>query len=266
MTTPTSINPPPAAPLDQPSNDRWWENYYVRYFVGTVVGVVVVLAFRSFALTAGWFDGIIPDLEELTGGDVALVIGLGLAYCYIASTPVLVLHATRGGLSLRGKWPKSFKRFLISIPFVLLLAYWVFASDKSTCRWFGWTLILCFAVLQLIALKIAARNDFDETGIFFKNLLVARHRNKLDGFDFVDSYKHLREHGNAVLIVICEIALGVALAVMQSVSEIVVALVIWLLPAAATWFFGSIFEAKFAHMQGNWELEEDKKEKKPTKW
>lgn len=86
---------------DSDKSTRWWEQYYVRYFVGTVVAVAILFILREKASLARDFQGIIPSLEKADGWQLSAVASAGLAYCYIASTPVLILHAVRGGLQFR---------------------------------------------------------------------------------------------------------------------------------------------------------------------
>lgn len=82
-------------------NPRWWESYLVRYFLGFVVGAVcvVVLCAELGIVTATDGKSILESNSEWT----AIVIGLGflgLAYCYLVSAPITVLHAGRYGRGL----------------------------------------------------------------------------------------------------------------------------------------------------------------------
>lgn len=92
------------------ANNRWWESYLVRYFLGFIVGMVcvVVLAWK-FGLLDEWLtiskavaagtstesakQPVKPDWSYVSFA--AAMLGLG--YCYLASTPITVLHAGRFG-------------------------------------------------------------------------------------------------------------------------------------------------------------------------
>lgn len=92
------------------ANNRWWESYLVRYFLGFIVGIVcvVVLAWK-FGLLDEWLkitkavaagtgnasdkQPVKPDWSYVSFA--AALLGLG--YCYLASTPITVLHAGRFG-------------------------------------------------------------------------------------------------------------------------------------------------------------------------
>lgn len=94
----------------EPANNRWWESYLVRYFLGFIVGIVcvVVLAWKF-----GLLD-VLLDMAKAVAADpngkgnkepvkpdwsyIAFAAALlGLGYCYLASTPITVLHAGRFG-------------------------------------------------------------------------------------------------------------------------------------------------------------------------
>lgn len=92
------------------ANNRWWESYLVRYFLGFIVGMfcVVVLAWKfgrldewltiSKAVAAGTSteSGKQPVKPDWSYVSFAAAL-LGLGYCYLASTPITVLHAGRFG-------------------------------------------------------------------------------------------------------------------------------------------------------------------------
>lgn len=85
--------------VETPST-RWWESYLVRYFIGFIVGCVCIVI---FGLQIDVFDKLIKHLASTTNPTgkpdwsaiTSLVAILGLGFCYIASTPITVLHAGR---------------------------------------------------------------------------------------------------------------------------------------------------------------------------
>ncbi|KAA5918995.1 hypothetical protein F1536_29045 [Achromobacter xylosoxidans] len=106
------------------SNNRWWESYLVRYFLGFVVGAICIAA---IVIYSGLVPGALFVANEASRvvsnepkyGMTSIVVAvavLGLAYCYVASTPITVLHA--------GRYSKG-------------------AADRlSRFFWFGWVLVL----------------------------------------------------------------------------------------------------------------------------
>lgn len=115
----------------EPANNRWWESYLVRYFLGFIVGAfcVVVLAWK-FGLVAKWLEatavvqgqGKEPTKPDWSYISFAVAL-LGLGYCYLASTPITVLHAARYG---RGG-----------------------ISSLSRYFWFGWGMTLMVSMVSL---------------------------------------------------------------------------------------------------------------------
>ena len=72
--------------------NRWWDHYYVRYFVGSVYAVLLMYALSRTSAVTSSLGAIDPKLWVN-----ATVLGAaGLAFCYIASAPILLLHAVRG--------------------------------------------------------------------------------------------------------------------------------------------------------------------------
>lgn len=80
---------------------------------------------------------------------------------------------------------------------------------------------------------------------------------------FVESYRHLREHGNAFLIVLFEFWLGFVILFFtnastatkgifdsnQAIRNLVVIILLWIFPACIVWFFGNRLENHLAHMK-----------------
>ena len=75
-----------------PGGSRWWDHYYVRYFVGSVYAVPLMYALsRTDALKSS-----LGTIDPKQWVDATLLGAAGLAFCYIASAPILLLHSVRG--------------------------------------------------------------------------------------------------------------------------------------------------------------------------
>lgn len=237
-----STNPLPEE--EPPRTERWWEQYTVRYFVGTVVGVGILLVLRDWAVMHEDIGLIIPERKDITGGEAAIVGALGLAYCYISSVPVLTLHALRGSLHLKTKH----RMWVFWLIFVSVVVAVLFSDcfNAAIRNWhgIGKTLLATTVLAQGALIFAAQKGNFAEIFKFYENLAAARR--KPDKHGLVESYRHLREHGNAVMIVLLEIVFGIIIASASTPTELVVSLIAWLLPAAATWLIASVLEAKFA--------------------
>lgn len=85
---------------EKTGNGKWWEFYIVRYALGTVFGVLIVNFLVGSGLAIPFPNGNISDITKPEG--LPLLLGYGLAYCYLASAPILVFHAGRFAMKRTG--------------------------------------------------------------------------------------------------------------------------------------------------------------------
>src|SRR5271157_3260791 len=76
---------------------RWWEFYAVRYAMGTVVGAVAFsfLCSQRQETQSLLFGTFASNAISLETPRLILLAVYGSIYCYIASAPILVFHASR---------------------------------------------------------------------------------------------------------------------------------------------------------------------------
>jgi hypothetical protein len=275
----------------QSGTGRWWDQYYVRYFVGTLVGAAIIFTLRDHAYLACDFSKIVPDFNSVSAGQLTAVATAGLAYCYIASAPILALHAVRGdwfngatpteatsqpqtlppanasqpgtmGAAVTGTAPSTAElarsQLMENSTLLWFGAAFVAASIFCCAIAFGWqwprlngdragAWILGLATLtQGYLIGRAFINRLSRVGVFYSGLVTQRKRDRDLKRDYIESYRHLREHGNAFAIVICEILLGVVLAKVQTETQFIASLVLWMLPASSSWIIGTWLEARLA--------------------
>lgn len=221
---------------------KWWEYYAVRYFAGTVVGAVII----AFLAKDEPYKVLLPEriVASLTGDffGVGLAAALGFSFCYVASSPMLTLHAARAHLG-RKAFPKHpwWFRASVLIPFVVAQVM----SVRFPYR-VAWTAgLLIGAQIWLIVLAVATKfHDIEE---FYRDLAKARGVNDNGArTEFIESYRHLREHGNAVSIVILEFVLTFALVSATSRRMALAVVFLWLLPSVFAWALGSVMERRLA--------------------
>lgn len=230
--------------------NKWWEYYVVRYFVGTVLGALIIAFLNGHPgspyegrLTLG------DNSKEVTFLGVGLVAALGFAFCYVASAPVLMLHAARAHLrwtSVKARWKLS---AVCVIGAVALAGYTTSRAFPPLTA----TAIALVVGFQASLVLLAVLTKFSVIESFYRVLAEARSKSfkKRDeppspGAEYVTSYRHLREHGNAFVIVVLEGMLGSALYHMPSTECAVYFLGIWLMPATFAWVLGSVLESRFA--------------------
>lgn len=227
-------------------DNKWWEYYAVRYFVGTVIGAVIVAFLSSTPLYSSL--GILKEAEKSAFLGISLVAALGFAFCYLSSAPVLALHATRAHLRQKGKRLLS----LTCIALSALITYFCLNDLPSIAR-AGFSLAFGIQIGLVIAVV------FDRCGVletFYRELATSRAKiwpqkdsPATPGVEYVTSYRHLREHGNAFLIVLFEGLLAYLLFSSPSLPVSALLLALWTLPAAAVWLIATALESRFVETQ-----------------
>jgi uncharacterized membrane protein len=257
--------------MSENSSSRWWEFYAVRYAMGTMVGAMVFYFLCS--MNPGWssllFETVTqPDTHAVTFHLVpmpldklrlTLLIAYGLVYCYIASAPILVFHASRFlfGYSVRKKevvwWTVRYMLLPVAAA-VYVSVHWKYRVFGALLG-FVWTFILC--AQYLLALRTIIKRK--ELYAFYEKL--ASRRQEAEG-DILDSYRHLREHGNSFFIVFLEIVLGLPLFIvgrlqieeglppLEAFAVYLAILFLWILPSVGVWFIATIFEREFSEASG----------------
>jgi hypothetical protein len=210
---------------------------------------------------------------------LTLLAAYGLAYCYIASSPFLVFHAGRFLLE-SGDDVKSLKRSLLRWSVALILAVpaafilvWAalflyrrngFVVLGEFLSW--WAPCFSAPLVWLLQWPVVWRTIKDarltnkdpekansKVYRFYRDLAKRRGTDEAERGGIVDSYRHLREHGNALSIVVLEIVLGAALIRVASVASddtklplLALVLAVWVLPGALVWFVGTLIELRFS--------------------
>ena len=80
--------------------------------------------------------------------------------------------------------------------------------------------------------------------------LTVERRNDPTNLEFVESYKHIREHGNSFLIVLFQFLLAVPIFVLvvlerdaeRSIENFLLIILFWIFPASLIWLFGNKLE------------------------
>lgn len=242
-------------------DNRWWEFYFVRYFVGTALGAIVVLflatADSPVFTSQGALAVILKTLkpEKFESGFIAVLATVGLAFCYIASAPILVLHAVRGSLlKVRSSTNWSLVTFFSALVLivsgaqgvVLWLALRIKGNPWVSQDFYAGTAFLLFVSIifvgQLFLLWLAMSGREQHAFEYYDQLVQRRASASAAGNEYVESYRHLREHGNAFFIALLELLLGAAL--FYSPVPWAVILMLWIFPAAGVWLFGTLLESR----------------------
>jgi hypothetical protein len=229
--------------------NKWWEYYAVRYFVGTVVGALVVAFLNSH--TDSPYCGRLTAFVELgksTFLGISLLAALGVAFCYVASSPMLTVHAGRAHLRLSALKTGGRREVGISL---LLIALSILSARAFLPPIAAIAVGLILGV-QIGIVFLVLRTKFGRVEEFYIQLAEARGAAKPTpeapsraGLEYITSYRHLREHGNPVAIVVLEGVLAHALFVLPYATWAFYLLTVWLFPATVAWVVGSALESRF---------------------
>ncbi|MHC1751356.1 hypothetical protein [Humidesulfovibrio sp.] len=135
---------------EQNGSNRWWEGYLVRYFVPALFGIYIVRWILSFASQDSvlLFVNSTNVVSRIDSFSLAFLVGCGFLFCYIASYPVLVFHATR--VLDFGDYGNSLSS-IFSNPYVstLLLCVVCNFSMLYVPNILGWTVAYCIIFLSV---------------------------------------------------------------------------------------------------------------------
>ncbi|MFD1007271.1 hypothetical protein [Oceanisphaera ostreae] len=267
----------------QQQDTRWWEGYIIRYAVGTVVGgMCVYFILNTLGADAKSLWLMQPNITQLhldalldicindnsqaclvqaqlaqnlygfNFPQLALLGIYGLAFNYIASAPILVLHATRKfWIFNRNKLIRCNKWLVLLgfgfVAFVILSILYPFGSAvNQECKWLMlavYSLVLTILMSQIIFL---AHEALCPQGSI--NFYISLHKVRQSGLIDTNSYKHLREHGNAFLLVLLNFLLlffiiTIHLLFPDNYYLLFGAVFLWISPAAYIYFLGHKIES-----------------------
>lgn len=249
--------------MNEKSERNWWEFYGVRYAQGTVVGAMIIffLFSQNEILKKLLF---IPERPEDFGiPHLILLTVYGLAYCYISSAPILVMHAGRGLLYKSKTNVNPWKGYRLRVLIFIGLAVFIFGagfclSDDilSLAQMLSGLVMFTLFMMQVSILYSVFISSWEETFDYYA--LIVKKRNQEGAGGYVESYKHIREHGNSFLIVVFQffLALPIFLFVSQvgstggdAIRNLVIIIIIWIIPAATIWFFGNKLENNLQYFE-----------------
>lgn len=220
----------------------WFENYIVRYLIGTIIGSICCILIASAIydpvnIQVPLSESIKKIAEGKIDSTLFLILSLfGLLFCYISSTPITIIHAARmlGALPAREKFqPKDMWTFWWIALLLTTIIFGISAPLNRSPFWFGF--VICIPALYIIFAQWApllatlnnlgklSNNTFIQKVNAFLNkgskaspgeftryyLSLAKKRAKNDSTkDLRSSYSHLREHSNSIFIVLLELSLA----------------------------------------------------------
>lgn len=245
------------------SSNRWWESYFIRYFVGCAFGalILLILLFHEGSgikellvnkFSMEYLSLVFLVKEEALTPFLLAVFVAGIAFCYISTAPILVLHALRMYISYNKKFlmDLTITTFIIAILSFLVIVSMICLTavfyDSSI-----WFLVPYISLLVLVFSLCCipwVKNHTSKLYCFSKSLAEYRAKDKKQIDEYVESYRHLREHGNAFFVIPLEIILGCALFKVSSISHAAIIIFVWVIPAVTVWFMATYLESKLGEV------------------
>ena len=235
----------PRSPI---SRYDWLDRYLLRYGPATILGAVIIAYFyskrRDFGVTFSLPFG------KYETASVFLV--LGFLYAYLASAPMLVFHFSRA--LFMGRKPNWMRRVVNwgTVPLVLAIMCWLVSQGVDPG----------LAIMGSVAAALWIIVSFDMFAAYFARDRIYRFYRKISARraageeEFVESYRTLREHGNAFFILFWEIVLALPAVVALKLKVIdnadgaffavVVLCLYWVMPATFAWSIATRLEIDFA--------------------
>ena len=191
-------------------------------------------------------------LKESKFLGVTALAASGFAFCYIASSPILIFHACRVHLRF-STFSKQQRKFTCRTFFAIVVTIFIIAVVVAIicCIYFPSLAripMVAVVTLQIMLLSFVFFDWFKTIHVFYADLAEARTSNlkpKVERKDYITSYRHLREHGNAIAIIVLEVVLADALLHSPSIIPALFILVIWIIPGAFAWIIGTVLELRF---------------------
>jgi hypothetical protein len=237
--------------MGKENNSRWWEFNLVRYLLGTIVGAIIVNVLLNKLLFIPTYEKsyeyvFFYKIRTLTEWQFIFVhLAVGFVFCYIASAPILVFHSLRLNFNKKifSNKPKKYFFFILISLLILGLIFYCISNclklnyKEDTAIFILFLIILIQVILMILLYDNELIQDYEE-------LTFQRDTYYKLNSTYIDSYKHLREHGNAFFILFLEIILGAILYQIENINAIIVLITMWIMPGASIWFFGNFLEKK----------------------
>lgn len=142
---------------NESGQNRWWENYLVRYLMPSIAGVAIVSWICSYAGDGFRKLLFLPtSTAPLDTPTLTLMFLYGNLFCYIASYPILIFHVTRVMDFTDGRWPSDHPLDGYFACLILLLVILIRFHDPDLNRrfWTGIVLAGFMSVIQIARLFI----------------------------------------------------------------------------------------------------------------
>lgn len=272
---------------------RWWEGYLVRYFMPSIAGIAIILWLSTIA--GDDFRSLLflpQDVKDLNSQNLILLILYANLYCYVASYPILGFHVTRVIDFKNDRWPNKWwlDGYILSLILGALSFFVSIKAGSAVSFFLAFASVGIFILFQIfrIVYGLRVRRKYqgleeDASPIFAFAYSLAKRRSVIEEIEektsqsgnsnygeesltgkirtsrwrpeFIDTYRHMREHGNSAFIFFLELCLaGFVYAILAypcksaffQLSAIGLLFALWAVPAVLVHLLGQDLERRFS--------------------
>jgi hypothetical protein len=262
------------------STARWWENYLVRYLMPSIAGVAIIqwLINVDSNLYSLLFFG--ASQKDLSTAKLFLLVLYGNLFCYVASYPILGFHVTRvldfPNDRQSVQLPSSYwgtgifaaavamsalclaRPGYLVVPIVLSIIFSLFQifriyQSLAQMPYTGNTQVFDY-LWQLSKRRGVPEKEKKQAATVESDEITKSIRTRAE---FIESYRHLREHGNSAFIFVLELILAcLCYCIVRSTSDALTSLAcigfvfcVWSTPAVFVHLMGQKLEREFSKFQ-----------------
>lgn len=228
------------------TQNKWVDRYLLRYGPATIFGAFLLAYFYLKRRQLGFDFNLGVDRLGLA----TIFLFGGFLFAYIASAPILVYHYSRCLFLPRKNQKKAVAWSVVIMIVGTPIVTWRFIHggvDVSVAIFAALAYTLWLTVVRLAFVCYVCRNEVQD---FYVRL--AKMRKETDP-ELVESYRTLREHGNAFYIIFWEIVLALVLFAFLQVYTVsdeqgmtafsLIICLTWIAPAAVAWHIAGNLEA-----------------------
>ena len=248
----------------------------------SIAGMAIVSWLAEIAGN-GFKSSLFFGLHNDPSAALVMLLLYGNLFCYIASYPILCFHATRVIDFPKGVWHARFiDGYILSAILAAFSALAVISEPELARVWSAFVLVIAYSIAQTVRLVFALKRQkfkrlVGETALAYsftfvlalqRGLFEDESRNQSQGSasmspvrltersrwrrEIVETYRHLREHGNSAFIFLLELVLASLCYIVLSAELdsklfwLAILLGIWALPAVLAHFLAQYLERRFS--------------------
>ena len=260
----------------------------------SIAGVAIVLWLGDVADEKFQELLLLPPTSEINTPKLILLFLYGNLFCYVASYPILTFHATRVLDFKNPTWSHShlWNGYIVTAVLSVVVLLISLCLPNGWRYWGAFLLAFAFSFYQVVRIFMSKtendgspfslvqvvriflpESENDGSPAYNYAFAMAKRRSLIEEItsevltsdkrkntkwreDLMETYRHMREHGNSGFIFLLELILaGLIYCILvknahsgfQQLSEVGILLVLWAFPAALVHMLAQHLERRFSH-------------------